>query len=188
MNTNATLLAVHLRHFLEAANVRDSEVLAETPLRAAKAFLEMTSGYEVNVPELFTTFEEQYDEIVVVKDIEFHSMCEHHLLPFHGTASVGYIPNGRVVGLSKLARVVDAYARRLQLQERMSREIADALETHLRPRGVSVVIEASHMCMCARGVRKPGAVTVTSTMRGVFRDTKAEPEARLEVLSLMGYR
>lgn len=159
------------------------EGLRDTPTRAGKALLEMTSGYGVDVPALFTTFEGNgYDEMVVLRDIEFSSLCEHHVLPFTGQAHIAYIPEHRVVGLSKLARLVEAYSRRLQIQERMTEEIAEALWTNLNPKGVAVVVEATHTCMALRGVRKPGAVMVTSALRGVVW----KPEVRAEAMSLMG--
>lgn len=182
-------LAVH--QLLRAAGFDDAnpdtrDALGDTPARVAKALKESLSGYDVNVMELLTkSFAVAHDEIVLVKDIEFHSMCEHHLLGFHGVAHVAYVPNPKrgVIGLSKLARLVDAFARRLQVQERMSKQIADALDTHVLSLGTAVVVEAQHSCMCARGVRK-NATTVTSVMTGCFRDP-AKPEARAEVLSLI---
>jgi GTP cyclohydrolase I len=133
---------------------------------------------------LNTVFDADHDEMVIVKDIEVYSMCEHHLVPFHGVAHVGYTPNdkGQITGLSKLARLVDVYARRPQVQERMTSQIADALVDVLQPRGVIVVVEAEHLCMTMRGVRKPGAKTVTSAVRGDFRD---EPSTRAEAMSLI---
>jgi GTP cyclohydrolase I len=127
-------------------------------------------------------FKVDYDEMVIVKDIEFYSMCEHHMLPFFGRAHVAYIPNGRVIGLSKIPRLVDVFARRLQVQERLTREVADAIEEAVAPQGVGVVIEAEHMCMMMRGVEKQGSTTVTSAMRGVFR---SEQQTRNEFLSLV---
>ena len=159
------------------------EGLDETPHRAAKAMIEMTGGYDVDIASLFKTFpSEGYDEIVVVSGIPFVSLCEHHLLPFIGRASIAYLPGDRIVGLSKLARLVEAYARRLQVQERMTRQIADALDEHLTPKGTGVVVEAEHMCMACRGVRTHGVAAVTSSMRGVMRDN---PETRAEVLALL---
>jgi GTP cyclohydrolase I len=158
------------------------EGLRETPRRVIDAWLEMTSGYEVDVAELLAVqFDEQSDELVLVKGIEFTSLCEHHVLPFVGTATVGYIPRHGVVGLSKLARLVDVYARRLQVQERMTRQIADAIDAHLSPLGVGVVLRAHHSCMGCRGVRKPSAVMVTSSMLGCLQN---EPSARAEFLAL----
>lgn len=160
--------------------------LVDTPDRVIRAFGEMTEGYKVDVEGLLTrTFEDRCDEMVVVRDIEFTSLCEHHLLPFTGTAAVGYVPKDRVVGLSKLARLVDAYARRLQVQERMTVQIAEAIETYLDPLGVGVVVAARHSCMGCRGVRKPSAEMVTSSMLGVFR---GKPEARTEFLTFVQAR
>jgi GTP cyclohydrolase IA len=154
--------------------------LAETPDRFIRAFQEMTAGYQVDVPALFKTFDDTSDEMVIVRGIEFWSLCEHHLLPFHGTMTIGYIPaDGRVVGLSKLARVGLAFARRLQVQERLTNEVSGAIEEHLRPRGVGVLVRASHLCMAARGVRAP-AEMVTSSLLGAMRD----PAPRAEFLDL----
>lgn len=155
--------------------------LVDTPARVIRAFEEMTSGYRID-PTLIlkTTFEERCDEMVVVRGIEFTSLCEHHLLPFTGTATVGYVPDRDVVGLSKIPRLVDAFARRLQVQERMTLQIAETLDESLHPLGVGVIVEARHSCMGCRGVRKPSAEMVTSAMLGVFRD---KPEARAEFLA-----
>jgi GTP cyclohydrolase I len=143
---------------------------------------EMTGGYQVDVPGLFTTFDDGgYDELVALRDIEFASLCEHHLLPFSGVAHVAYLPDNRIVGLSKLARVVDAYARRLQTQELLTVQVADAIMGHLNPRGVAVVVEATHLCMALRGVRKAGATMTTSCLRG----TLANPAARAETMALL---
>jgi len=162
----------------------EREGLMETPDRVCRAWVEMTEGYRLN-PEkvLATTFEGSSDEMVVLKDIEFTSCCEHHLLTFSGKAHVAYLPsNGRIVGLSKLARIVDVFAKRLQVQERMTQQIADAIKTHLNPHGVAVVIEGQHSCMCVRGVRKQGASMVTSSLQGVFRDNAS---TRAEFMSLI---
>lgn len=160
--------------------------LIDTPARVVRALAEMTDGYRVDVEALLTrTFEDRCDEMVVVRDIEFTSLCEHHVLPFVGTASVGYVPRDRVVGLSKIARLVDVFAHRLQVQERMTVQIAEALQTHLAPLGVGVIVTARHSCMSCRGIRKASAEMVTSSMLGVFRD---KPEARTEFLSLTGAR
>lgn len=162
----------------------EREGLMETPDRVCRAWVEMTEGYRLN-PEkvLSTTFEGSSDEMVVLKDIEFTSCCEHHLLTFSGKAHVAYLPsNGRIVGLSKLARIVDVFAKRLQVQERMTQQIADAIKTHLQPHGVAVVIEGQHSCMCVRGVRKQGASMVTSSLQGVFRDNAS---TRAEFMSLI---
>lgn len=157
--------------------------LQDTPKRVIKAITELTSGYaEDPATHLAVTFDDSCDQMVVVSGIRFVSMCEHHMLPFTGTASVGYLPDGNVVGLSKLARVVDVYARRLQVQERMTEQIADAIETHLHPGGAGVVIRAHHSCMGLRGVRKPDAIMTTSSLRGIFKD---DPRARAEFLDLV---
>jgi GTP cyclohydrolase I len=156
--------------------------LRETPARVARAYMELLT------PEPFdlTTFpnEEGYDELVVVREIPFHSLCMHHLLPFHGTATVAYIPGERILGLSKLGRVVELHARSLQLQERLTKQVADWLHRELQPKGVGVVIEAEHMCMSLRGVQKPGARTVTSALLGLVRD---DPRTRQEFLALTGH-
>jgi GTP cyclohydrolase IA len=150
------------------------EGLTGTPRRIAEMYQEILQGMYQDPREVLAVgFEENHQEMVVVRDIPFHSLCEHHLLPFHGTFHVGYIPNGRVVGISKLARVVDIFARRLQLQERLTSQIADILMEELKPEGVAVVGVAEHLCMTMRGVRKPGSKVVTSANRGRFRDNEA---------------
>jgi len=163
----------------------DRPGLQDTPARVGRAYAEMFAGlaqdpYDV----LATTFDEGHDELVLVKDIPMYSTCEHHLVPFHGVAHVGYIPgeDGRVTGLSKLARLVEVYARRPQVQERMTRQVADALFEVLKPRGVIVVIEAEHLCMAMRGIRKPGSRTMTSAVRGIFRENAA---TRSEAMALI---
>jgi GTP cyclohydrolase I len=161
----------------------DREGLLETPDRVARMYAEIFSGLHADpATHLQKTFTQKHDEMVLVKDIAFASCCEHHLLPFTGKAHVAYLPNGRIVGLSKLARVVDAVAKRPQVQERMTEQIADLLMTHLKARGVGVIIEADHSCMSIRGVRKPGAMTITSSMRGGFLD---HPATRAEMMSLV---
>lgn len=163
----------------------EREGVRETPDRVARAYDEIFAGLLVDpIDVLSVSFEEGHDEIVLVRDIEFHSMCEHHLVPFHGVAHVGYLPNerGQVTGLSKLARVVDVCAKRPNLQERMTTMIADTLEEGLEPRGVIVVVEARHMCMEMRGVRKTGAVTITSAVRGRFRE---DARTRAEAMALL---
>ena len=165
----------------------DREGLRDTPARVAKSYEELVAGLDQNPEEVLTAvFEVGHDELVLVKDIEMWSMCEHHLVPFFGVAHVGYIPTdgGRVTGLSKLARVVDVFARRPQVQERLTTDIADALIKHLDPRGVIVVIEAEHLCMTMRGVRKGGAKTITSAVRGQLRD----PATRAEAMGLITAR
>ncbi|WP_179470522.1 GTP cyclohydrolase I FolE [Mycolicibacterium vinylchloridicum] len=163
----------------------DRHGLVDTPARVARAFQEMFAGlYTDPDAVLETTFDEQHDELVLVKQIPMYSTCEHHLVAFHGVAHVGYIPgeDGRVTGLSKLARVVDLYAKRPQVQERLTGQIADAIMRKLKPRGVIVVVEAEHLCMAMRGVRKPGAVTTTSAVRGQF---KTDTASRAEALELI---
>lgn len=158
--------------------------IKDTPARVLRALAEMTSGSGTDpAAVLGTCFEDSYDEVVVLKGVPFTSLCEHHMLPFSGTVDVGYLPNQKVVGLSKLARLVDCYSQRLQLQERLTRQVAEALVTHLEVRGAGVVVRAAHSCMSCRGVRKPGATMVTSTMLGVFRE---DGRARAELLSLFG--
>jgi GTP cyclohydrolase I len=151
----------------------------------ARAYLqELFRGYQVDPKSVFTTFESDgYDEMVIIRDIPLYSTCEHHLLPFMGVAHVGYIPQGRVIGLSKIGRLVDIFARRLQIQERLTAQIAEALVEGLAPLGVGVIIEAEHLCMTMRGVQKPGTRTVTSALRGVMRE---KPETRAEFLRLVG--
>jgi len=163
----------------------DRPGLQDTPARVARAYAETFAGIWQDPGEILaTTFDEDHDELVLVKDIPMYSTCEHHLVPFHGLAHIGYIPgeDGRVTGLSKLARLVEVYARRPQVQERMTSQIADALADVLKPRGVLVVIEAEHLCMAMRGVRKPGSRTVTSAVRGIFRDNAS---TRAEAMSLV---
>jgi GTP cyclohydrolase I len=161
----------------------DREGLRETPARVARMYAELFSGLHddprVHLQKFFT---EKYDEVVLVRDISFHSMCEHHMLPFMGKAHIGYLPSGKVVGLSKLARVVDVVSRRPQVQERMTEQIADLLVDELGAKGVAVVIEATHTCMTIRGVRKPGSLCLTSAMRGVFR---SHTSSRAEIMTLI---
>jgi GTP cyclohydrolase I len=162
----------------------DRDGLLDTPARVARAYGEMFAGLRQTPEEvLATTFDLGHDEMVLVKDIELYSTCEHHLVPFHGVAHVGYIPgeDGRITGLSKLARLVDVYAKRPQVQERLTTQVADALVQILEPRGVIVVMECEHLCMSMRGIRKPGAKTITSAVRGQLRD----PATRAEAMSLI---
>jgi GTP cyclohydrolase I len=157
----------------------DRSGLNNTPARVERMYAELTAGYGMDPREVLNdaVFDVDYSEMVVVKDIPFHSLCEHHMLPFAGTAAVAYIPDQRVIGLSKIPRVVDMYARRLQIQERLTQQIADFLMEHLAPKGVGIVVEATHLCASMRGVRKPGMVMTTSAVLGLFRSsdkTRAE--------------
>lgn len=164
----------------------EREGLAETPARVARAYAEMTTGLRQRPEDvLTTTFDLGHDEMVLVRDIELWSMCEHHLVPFHGVAHVGYIPSesGKITGLSKMARLVDVYSRRPQVQERLTTQVADAMVDILEARGVVVVIEAEHLCMTMRGVRKPGARTITSAVRGQMRDAATRSEAMALIMS-----
>jgi GTP cyclohydrolase IA len=163
----------------------DREGLKSTPARVARSYQEVFGGLFVNPDDVLeTTFDESHDELVLVKDIAIYSTCEHHLVPWHGSAAVGYIPgeSGRITGLSKLARVVDLYARRPQVQERLTSQVADAVMRRLEPQGVIVVVQAEHLCMAMRGVRKPGSLTMTSAVRGIF---KSDQRTRAEALSLI---
>ena len=159
------------------------EGLIKTPERASKAMQFLTQGYDVDPEEILKSalFNENYSEMVIVKDIELYSLCEHHMLPFFGKAHIAYIPNGKIVGLSKIPRVVDAFARRLQVQERLTDQIVNVIDKVLKPQGVAVVIEASHMCMMMRGVQKQNSVTTTSGFRGAFKNV----ETRMEFLRLI---
>jgi GTP cyclohydrolase I len=160
------------------------EGLLDTPERMEKSMAFLTRGYAMDVKTVLhdALFEVEYDEMVIVKDIEFFSMCEHHLLPFFGKAHIAYVPNGKVIGLSKVPRVVDVFARRLQVQERLTTQIADAISDAIDPQGVAVILEAQHLCMMMRGVEKQHSATVTSAMRGVF---KTQQQTRNEFLSLV---
>jgi GTP cyclohydrolase I len=184
-DVNLTKIEEAVRMILEAVGENpDREGLLDTPKRVAKMYAEVFSGLGKNPEdELSALFNEMHEEVVIVKDIPFHSMCEHHLVPFYGKAHVAYIPRGgRVTGLSKLARVVETVARQPQLQERITSTIADSLVNKIEPHGVAVIVEAEHMCMTMRGVRKPGASTITTAVRGVYQE---DPQARAEVFSLM---
>ncbi|MDR2255676.1 MAG: GTP cyclohydrolase I FolE [Arthrobacter sp.] len=184
-NIDQPRIAAAVREILLAVGEDpDRDGLLETPARVAKAYAEVFAGLHQDPAELLsTTFDIDHQELVLVKDIPFYSTCEHHLVPFHGRAHVGYIPgdSGKVTGLSKLARLVDLYARRPQVQERLTTQIAEALEENLGPRGSIVVVEAEHLCMSMRGVRKPGSTTTTSAVRGQLR----EPATRAEAMSLI---
>ena len=173
-----------VREILEAVGEDiDREGLKQTPQRVARMYAELLAGMQRDASEhLESVFTEKYDEIVLLRDIPFYSICEHHLMPFIGSAHVAYLPAGKVLGVSKLARVVDDFARRLQLQERLTVQIADFLMDSLNPQGVVVVLEASHSCMTIRGIKKPGSIMVTSAIRGIF---KKDPRSRGEVMSLI---
>ncbi len=159
------------------------EGLKDTPARVARMYVELLAGMQQDPKEhIRSIFNESYDEIVLLRNIPFYSICEHHLMPFIGSAAVAYLPSGAVLGVSKLARIVDCFARRLQSQERLTYQIADFIMSSLKPRGVAVVLEASHSCMTIRGIKKPGSTMVTSALRGLFRK---DPKSRNEVLSLM---
>ena len=164
----------------------DREGLLETPARVGRMYAELFSGLRADPSRhLRKVFQEEYDELVLIRDISFNSMCEHHLLPFMGVAHVGYLPRGKVVGLSKLARIVEEISKRPQVQERMTHQIADLMDRELDPKGVVVVIEAEHSCMTIRGIRKPGSLTVTSAVRGLF---KTNESSRAEAMSLINRR
>lgn len=179
-----------LRHYVEKILTGlgediHREGVRKTPERVEKALKYLTSGYDVDIDDLLNsaTFSERYSEMVVVKDIEFYSLCEHHLLPFFGKCHVGYIPDKKVVGLSKLPRVVDAFARRLQMQERLTVQIAEAIQHHLEPMGVGVIMEATHLCMLMRGVEKQNSKAVTSSLLGVFRTDSRTREEFLKLIN-----
>ncbi len=163
----------------------DRQGLKRTPKRVETSFRYLTSGYRRDVREVLNgaVFDEEYDEMVIMKDIDVYSLCEHHLLPFYGKCHVAYIPQGKIIGLSKIPRIVDIFARRLQVQERLTHQIADCLKEALDPLGVAVIIEAAHLCMAMRGVEKQNATCVTSTMLGVFRSDRG---TRMEFMNLIG--
>jgi GTP cyclohydrolase I len=161
----------------------EREGLKKTPTRVANMYAELLAGmHEDPKQHLRSVFTEDYDEIVLLRDIPFYSICEHHLMPFIGSAHIAYLPSGGILGVSKLARIVDCFARRLQTQERLTGQIADFIMNNLKPRGAAVVLEASHSCMTIRGIKKPGSVMVTSALRGIFR---RDPKSRSEIMSLM---
>ncbi len=172
---------------IEIGEDPNREGLLSTPKRVAEAYKFLTAGYEKDIEEVLNNaiFTEKYDEMVLVKNIDFYSMCEHHMLPFYGKVHVAYIPNGKIVGLSKIPRIVEVFARRLQVQERMTQQIADTLEKYLQPIGVAVVSEAYHMCMMMRGVEKQNSSATTSAMHGVFKD---DAKTRNEFINLVGIR
>jgi GTP cyclohydrolase I len=184
---NATTVQIYSELLRRIGEDPARDGLLRTPERMEKAMAFLTRGYSQTVDEVLheALFDVDYDEMVIVKDIEFYSLCEHHLLPFFGTAHVAYLPNKKVVGLSKVARIVDLFARRLQVQERLTQQIAEAIEDAVHPQGVGVVLEGQHLCMMMRGVEKQGSHTVTSSMLGVF---KTQQQTRLEFLSLIDAR
>lgn len=181
-------IAEHVNALLgELGEDTKREGLLKTPMRVAKAFTFLTEGYSMSIDQVMNKaiFHEKYEEMVIVKDIDFYSMCEHHLLPFFGKCHIAYIPNGKIIGLSKLPRIVDVFSRRLQVQERMTKEIAETLQTYLQPLGVAVVVEARHMCMMMRGVQKQNSVATTSAMKGEFCTNE---KTRSEFLKLISAR
>jgi GTP cyclohydrolase I len=181
---NRDKIEYHVEQILELIGEDPKrEGLQETPARVARMYEEIFAGYEVDPRDaLGVTFDENHEELVIVKDIVYYSQCEHHMAPFFGKVHIGYVPSGKIVGLSKLARLVEAVTRRLQVQERITAQIADILNEAVSAHGVMVVVEGEHLCMCARGVKKPGSKTVTSAVRGTFRDDAAQ---RAEFLSLL---
>ena len=184
-NTKAPDIRVHVRAILEALGEDvERDGLARTPERVEKAYRWLTQGYEMSVADVVGSgvFEESHENMILVRDIELYSMCEHHMLPFFGKAHVAYLPKGRIIGLSKLPRIVDVFARRLQVQERLTDQVADAVMEVLEPAGVGVVIEAAHLCMMMRGVEKQNSTTVTSALRGVFKEDSRTREEFLRLV------
>ena len=176
----------HVRQMLQFIGENpDREGLIETPRRVVRAWEELFGGYKIDIDQFAVTFEEGYDQMVVLRGCEFYSHCEHHIMPFYGTVSIGYVSNGKVLGLSKLARISDAFARRLQVQERMTEQIAGAVEHLVHPKGVAVVVDGVHTCMSMRGANKQRSRMTTSAMRGVFRENMA---SRAEIMSLLRTR
>ncbi|MDQ0063161.1 GTP cyclohydrolase I FolE [Paenibacillus harenae] len=184
VTSNREQIEYHVKEILKLVGEDvEREGLLETPARVTRMYEEIFAGYEVDPREVLgVTFDEQHEELVIVKDIVYYSQCEHHMAPFFGKAHIGYIPSGKIAGLSKLARLVEAITRRLQVQERITSQIADIMDEELAPHGVMVVVEGEHLCMCARGVKKPGSKTVTSAVRGEFRSNAA---LRSEFLALL---
>jgi len=184
VDSNREQIEHHVREILKLIGEDvEREGLLETPARVTRMYEEIFGGYEVDPRDVLgVTFDENHEELVIVKDIVYYSQCEHHMAPFFGKAHIGYIPSGKIAGLSKLARLVEAVTRRLQVQERITSQIADIIDEVLKPQGVMVVVEGEHLCMCARGVKKPGSKTVTSAVRGTFRSDAA---SRAEFLSLI---
>ena len=184
VTNNRERIEYHVREILKliGENV-EREGLLETPARVTRMYEEIFAGYDVDPRDVLgVTFDEQHEELVIVRDIVYYSQCEHHMAPFFGVVHIGYLPSGKIAGLSKLARLVEAVTRKLQVQERITSQIADIMEETLKPHGVMVVVEGEHLCMCARGVKKPGAKTVTSGVRGEFRTNSA---LRSEFMSLL---
>lgn len=184
VGSNREKIEHHVREILKLIGEDvEREGLLETPARVTRMYEEVFSGYAVDPRDVLgVTFDEKHEELVIVKDIVYYSQCEHHMAPFFGKAHIGYIPSGKIAGLSKLARLVDAVTRRLQVQERITSQIADILDEVLLPHGVMVVVEGEHLCMCARGVKKTGSKTVTSAVRGQFRQNSALRSEFLELL------
>jgi GTP cyclohydrolase I len=181
---NRALIEGHVREILRLIGEDpDREGLLDTPARVTRMYEEIFAGYEADYKDILgVAFDEKHEELVIVKDIVYYSQCEHHMAPFFGHIHIGYIPSGKIAGLSKFARLVEAVTRRLQVQERVTSELADIIEQELTPHGCMVVVQGEHLCMCSRGVKKPGSKTVTSAVRGVFR---TEAAARSEFLSLI---
>ncbi|WP_442603002.1 GTP cyclohydrolase I FolE [Paenibacillus sp. KN14-4R] len=184
VGNNREQIESHIREILRLIGEDpDREGLLDTPARVTRMYEEIFAGYSADVEDVLgVTFDEQHEELVIVKDIVYYSQCEHHMAPFFGKIHIGYLPSGKITGLSKFARLVEAVTRRLQVQERITSEIADILEKVLKPHGVMVVVEGEHLCMCARGVKKPGSKTITSGVRGRFR---SDSNLRAEFLSLI---
>lgn len=187
MMNNRARCKIGITQFLQELDPNpEREGLHDTPVRMLKAWEHWTGGYDIELAHIATAFEdggEDYNEMILVRDIPLYSHCEHHLAPFFGVAHVGYIPNGKILGLSKIARIVDMYARRLQVQERLTRQVAEAMEEVINPEGVAVVIKCRHLCMESRGIQRQGAITITSAVKGCIMDL---PTARAEFLSLIG--
>lgn len=181
---NQAQIEYHVQQILELIGEdTEREGLLETPARVARMYKEIFAGYEVDPRDVLgVTFDEHHEELVIVKDIVYYSQCEHHMAPFFGKVHIGYVPSGKIAGLSKLARLVEAVTRRLQVQERITSQIADIMVEVLQPKGVMVVVEGEHLCMCARGVKKPGSKTISSAVRGTFQ---SDPAQRAEFLSLI---
>jgi GTP cyclohydrolase I len=184
VNENREQIEHHVREILRLIGEDvDREGLLETPARVTRMYEEIFGGYDADAHDVLgVTFDEQHEELVIIKDIVYYSQCEHHMAPFFGKIHVGYLPSGKIAGLSKFARLVDAVTRKLQVQERITSEIADILDNTLKPHGVMVVVEGEHLCMCARGVKKYGSKTITSAVRGNFR---SDSTLRSEFLSLL---